>query len=363
MGFIRLLLALSVVIAHSEEFMSLKMIGGAYAVELFFIISGFYMAMILSNKYQGEGSYLIFLKNRALKIYPMYFVSILIVMAISFGSYVFLGSLGRFEAYEHYSSSLSLGSLSFLILSNVLIFGQDAVMFLGVDVNNGSLFFTPNYIETSPPLHIFLLNSPAWSISVELMFYLIAPFLVNRKLSVVLIIAFLSFSLKYTLMLIGYDEDPWSYRFFPSELHLFLLGVISYKVRNIYSTTFINKYASHIGYASCVTIIGYVAFYQYVGGYFGGFVLFFSMAIPFIFEVNKDSKLDRYVGELSYPVYILHMPILMIVSKASEIINIPSLVSEITMVLSVFLSSFFIRFLMIPLDQYRQKQVQKLDCS
>ena len=55
MGTIRLLLALFVVVTHTESFFGFNFTGGQVAVEIFFIISGFYMTMILNEKYVGEG--------------------------------------------------------------------------------------------------------------------------------------------------------------------------------------------------------------------------------------------------------------------------------------------------------------------
>lgn len=51
MGLIRILLAISVIIAHTESILGFNMVGGTLAVQAFFIISGFYMALILSEKY------------------------------------------------------------------------------------------------------------------------------------------------------------------------------------------------------------------------------------------------------------------------------------------------------------------------
>jgi peptidoglycan/LPS O-acetylase OafA/YrhL len=33
----------------------------------------------------------------------------------------------------------------------------------------------------------------------------------------------------------------------------------------------------------------------------------FFISLPFIFYLTKDSKIDRYIGELSYPIYISHI--------------------------------------------------------
>ena len=75
MGILRVILAIAVVISHSESFLGLKFTGGLVSVQIFFIISGFYMTMILDNKYVGKGSYRLFLSNRFLRLYPIYWAS------------------------------------------------------------------------------------------------------------------------------------------------------------------------------------------------------------------------------------------------------------------------------------------------
>jgi len=63
MGLLRIILAIAVLVAHSGNLFGLKLTGGTVAVEVFFIISGFYMTMILDKKYTGKGSYYLFLSN------------------------------------------------------------------------------------------------------------------------------------------------------------------------------------------------------------------------------------------------------------------------------------------------------------
>jgi len=50
MGFIRIILAIAVVIVHTEPIFGFELVRGRVAVQSFFIISGFYMAMILNEK-------------------------------------------------------------------------------------------------------------------------------------------------------------------------------------------------------------------------------------------------------------------------------------------------------------------------
>ena len=52
MGLLRFCLALAVVAAHTHQrLFPFQMISGFYAVKVFFVISGFYMALILNEKY------------------------------------------------------------------------------------------------------------------------------------------------------------------------------------------------------------------------------------------------------------------------------------------------------------------------
>ena len=74
MGIFRLFLAIAVVLQHTKPIGGFQPLGATEAVETFFMISGFYMAMILTEKYRGPGSYRLFLGNRSLRIYPAYWV-------------------------------------------------------------------------------------------------------------------------------------------------------------------------------------------------------------------------------------------------------------------------------------------------
>ena len=76
MGILRFLLAACVVAGHSTPIMGLPLLEAGMAVKAFFMISGFYMTLILSGKYRvrnAEG-YWLFISNRFLRIYPSYLV-------------------------------------------------------------------------------------------------------------------------------------------------------------------------------------------------------------------------------------------------------------------------------------------------
>ena len=90
MGILRTILALAVVVYHSFKIFGLHMCGGQVAVESFYMISGFYMALILNEKYVGIGSYKKFILSRFYRIFPVYWVVLLAALLLSvIGYYIF----------------------------------------------------------------------------------------------------------------------------------------------------------------------------------------------------------------------------------------------------------------------------------
>jgi peptidoglycan/LPS O-acetylase OafA/YrhL len=74
MGSLRLILALSVFLAHTGSLFGVFLVGPSVAVQSFFLISGFYMALVLNEKYKGSGSYYLFITNRLLRLLPYWVV-------------------------------------------------------------------------------------------------------------------------------------------------------------------------------------------------------------------------------------------------------------------------------------------------
>src|SRR4051812_44894507 len=79
MGIIRLLLALAVLLMmHSTPLFGIKMINGAWAVQSFYVISGFYMALVLNEKYaRGRRGYGEFILQRLMRLLPAYWFCVI----------------------------------------------------------------------------------------------------------------------------------------------------------------------------------------------------------------------------------------------------------------------------------------------
>ena len=89
MGTLRFILALSVAYGHSGDFLGFPLIPGDTAVQSFYAISGFYMALVLNEKYRpGSSTYFLFISNRFIRLFPVYAtvlcLTLLLAFAISF---------------------------------------------------------------------------------------------------------------------------------------------------------------------------------------------------------------------------------------------------------------------------------------
>jgi peptidoglycan/LPS O-acetylase OafA/YrhL len=346
LGLIRLLLALSVVAEHFYSNRILKFVGGETAVESFFVISGFYMAMVI-GQYQNK---LDFWKSRYLRLFPVYFVC-LTLTALAY----FVGNKGL--EYLNGLANLPLAASSFLMFTNLTMFFQDVVMFMGVD--NASTYFTAYFSESSPQLYKFLLVPQGWSIGLEISFYLLVPFVLIRSNIWILALAISSLTIKCALNYLGYSDDPWTYRFFPSELSMFLMGSLAYKIYDRNSIFCKIRDYWILGYLILIALMfayPYVGLDEQIKKYF--FIVILLSVIGIVFDSTKSSNFDRFLGLLSYPVYCSHLLVLMVLSELKEIGSIYSTLSVFSLVLLVSLILYW--FVEWPVDKYRLKYKKQL---
>jgi peptidoglycan/LPS O-acetylase OafA/YrhL len=310
MGIIRLLLAISVIIGHSGPIFGLQLVRGDVAVKLFYIISGFYMSLILNEKYVSQKhAYRLFISNRFLRLFPVYWAVLALSLMFSIvtlwrpANGLDGSALSMFINYFH---SMGLGPFLFLIFSNLCLFFQDVVMLLGLNTGTGNLFFIADYHHSHPMVFEFLFVPQAWSIGVELLFYLLAPFVVRRNLITVFGCLVLSLIVRFVLIHKGLPDDPWSYRFFPAALAFFLLGAVSYRIYKKIQTMQLKPVVLNMAWAVavCAIFLFSVVHFRFKAGLY---YPLFCICLPFIFERSKRLKFDSYIGDLSYPVYLDHM--------------------------------------------------------
>ena len=364
MGKIRTLLALSVVMFHCGSIFGMTLIGGQLAVQAFFIISGFYMSMVLNEKYIGtNNSYKLFLSNRLLRLYPIYWV--VLILTILGGLLLAAKShtmhIEKFEGY--FALHGYIPSIVFMVINQVVIFGQDLVYSLGIDPANGHLFFTTLAEHSKPPLTTLLMVPPAWTLGVELTFYLVAPFILRKKPVVIIVLILLSFLLRVGLYCnYGTQVDDWMYKFFPTSLFFFLLGYVSYRIYLKMKTDNLNN---KLGYIILTLLIMETIVYPYISdakiNYFPfGFsdTLYYIsiiLGVPFLFIYFKSNKLDNKIGELSYPIYICHKLIFYILKSLPFLSG--RFLGLYVVICSIIFAILLTKWVAIPIERYRQSRL------
>ena len=163
MGILRLMFALSVLIFHSGMLFNYNIANPRIAVFSFFIISGFYMALILDKKYKSGNSKFLFWSNRALRIFPVYWITLTVLFIfILLKFYFHIGT--EDNAITHY--------LTYAPKTSPAEFYFNLLNFIS---RNITLIISVDYIRVNNSVPGYLLILQAWTLQVELLFYLVAP--------------------------------------------------------------------------------------------------------------------------------------------------------------------------------------------
>lgn len=360
MGLLRVLLSIAVLVSHSENLLFLRMPAGSMAVEAFFIISGFYMSLIITDKYSLlKNSYWLFISNRFLRLFPAYWVIALFTIVVS----IIVGAYSNdhliLEPYFEQVHSLNIFSILFLFLTNTIIFFQDVVMYLGLNAS-GALQFVKNFNETDPKLWNFLIVPQAWSIGIELVFYLLAPFFFKLKNYQLAICFFLSVAIKLSILNSSLNFDPWNHRFMPAEVCYFIAGIFMHRYYQFIKRYDINKKLLFIPFGVMIMV---TAFFQYIPSptndiRFNFYLTLLIICMPFIFLLTRKSKLDQWLGEFTYPLYLIHFFVIEFITKIFIAYNFNnSFLSETSLLISLLLSYIIFTYVSKPIEKIRQARI------
>ena len=323
-------------------------VGGRNAVQLFYIISGFLISYVLldTKSYKNISTFYL---NRYLRLYPIY----LCVAALTF---IFLFVTKQNYLFDIYEKIPKL-AIILLVFSNIFLFGQDWVMFSGIE--NNLLIFTHDFSDSEVILYKGLLVPQAWTLGVELSFYVLAPFILRKK-STIFCLLFISLAIRLYLLKIGVgNKDPWTYRFFPTELALFLMGALSHQILLPFYKQFkperlkiISTFATYflVIFSLAYFLIPLKEIYK-VSLLF----VFFIMLIPFTFIFQNNSRIDRYIGNLSYPIYINHMLVIWFITYLANIIGIDNryIFSISSVLITIIFAAILHKYVGIPLEKIR----------
>lgn len=345
MGSLRLLLAFAVVGSHTEIFNGLKILSGGEAVQLFFVISGFYMALILSKKYHSAK---LFYSNRFLRLYPTYAL-------VLFGTVLWFLITW---AYTHQrpppfwvasaNAKMPLWQWLAVQFSNLSMVGLDVPAMFDWKDGHGFLFL---YGDTEPTpdgaqwAGNFAWVGQAWSIGTEIWFYLLAPFIVRRAVAIQAAVAIAS----CVLMLAMQRVSPLSFFFFPANLWFFLSGSLLFQFYR-------SQYFSAPKWCGVLALVYAAVAWCWVGSVDNPvhtlMLILIALCIPLLFHTFADTSWDTAVGNLSYPVYLVHVLVIDILIATLHVYN-PLVVVAVSVVAAILI----VRFVENPIDKYRQRRV------
>ena len=303
LGLIRLLLTLTVLVDHSAPLFGRGFLGGELAVQCFFVLSGFYMTMILHGTYEGRTWD--FYRNRFLRLFPMYWMILLVTVLLS----MFLwwhsdGQRAGLLAAWHDRSPIGFPAWCLVGFSLVFLLLQDWLFFLGADPSDGSLVAVADCRTHPITLHRFLVVGPAWSLGLEMAFYLLVPWIVRFRARTTALLLLAAFALKLWLGHRGMDYDPWSYRFFPTVFGYFLCGVLAWKLGQRMRLDALPAWSKALPWFG---LLGAGIFWRPGPAWASAlYVAGLALAAPLVFDLTRNWRWDRRIGDLSFPLYLCH---------------------------------------------------------
>ncbi|MGC3943830.1 MAG: hypothetical protein QM762_04685 [Chryseolinea sp.] len=253
---------------------------------------------------------------------------------------------------------VSLPEKLFMALLNVTVVGQDLTLHLAVQ--GGHFVWTdhPFRLDGRDAFHFMLIPMALVARARDLL-HVLVPFIARRPARQIALLMAVSIAARIAAALLGYSGDPVSIRFFPFELALFLAGVLAYKAWAARPERWDGAKARLLA----ISLPFVLAAYPWLLGdwpdaaFFSpariGTLLLVAIALPAIHGWTRHSRLDRTVGELSYPVYLSHFLVTAIIPAAGIFAARPSLRTLAVIAVTLALSWVVVRFLDDGIEAWR----------
>jgi peptidoglycan/LPS O-acetylase OafA/YrhL len=337
-GIIRFLLAAAVVLGHAPGWGGVGLppiinpLPPYFAVQAFFVISGFYMEL-LRKRYQPAPIW-IFYSNRYSRLIASYWIicAATALLMIAMPEVPFPAGNFRFE-------STSETALAWFF--NIAMFGQDFASF--VQLSNT------------------LLIPQGWSLALELWFYLLVPLLWRVSDSTLWSIVSASLVIRLIIILSPLPFVPWQQRFFPAELMFFMIGMLSFRHADDIRRLISSGHGCMLAICVLIVFVGWAipsttwsetqpkAMWPY--SLILAVVLYSTL--PAVFELTKDSRIDRNIGEFSYPIYLTHIMVGYFFEPAQRLWD-----GMLLLALSIVVSAPLVYFVELPLERWRNNRLR-----
>lgn len=285
---IRLFAATQVAIGHIVYHLNVQVSGVALlqyfpGVPIFFFISGFLIYQSFANiKYER---FRIFFVNRFLRMYPaLLFCFLISILALFLSGYL------ESQDYE---------------LGDLLIWSAAQISFLQS--------YDPDFLRE---FGVGVLNGSLWTISVELQFYILTPFLFftftkNKKIWFVILLGFILANSIHTIFgdqasllhrLFGASFIPWFYMFMlgaylstNKKLQTRILSVNIFVWLTLYIASYALAKRLGLGTGNDINVMSYI--------------LLCALIFKLAYSRPTLSKKILKQNDISYGIYIYHMPI------------------------------------------------------
>jgi len=271
-GVWRFFLAFLVAISHLWS----NMIHGpaAYAVWGFFVLSGFLMTLVLNEKYGfSKNGLLKYFFNRFLRIFPLYWLSCVIGIFVLLYSEIIIGI-----------SAKSLNP-AFSFPTNALDVAYNITLMPFIQSSN---FLVP----------------VSSALAIEVGVYILIPFLaVNRSTALFALIISLIINLNYSIVV---DTFITRYTSFNTCLFAFAMGSSLYHYRDSLQAIKSPCLSIFAWLMHCLFWIKF-PYYPWEAGLYVSVILS-CWVILSIFK-TKENALGVLLGNLSYPIYLIHTSI------------------------------------------------------
>jgi peptidoglycan/LPS O-acetylase OafA/YrhL len=252
-------------------------------------------------------------------------------------------------------------ALAWFVFENIFIVGYEFLSCAAVNLDTGALYFpTLAWREPLPALDYAFIG-PAWSLSLEITFYVLAPYLVRRPWRMQLGLVAASTLLRWGCNWYFHLSSPYFFNScFPFELAFFMSGSLAYQVYIRYSDAILRA-ASRWQWARWFFYAIVIAYSRLPGPdilHYRCFVCVLFIMLPVLFTLTKNIAWDRLTGELSYSFYLGHT--LIIVLTSALIMRLPENRWGVAYLLACLCFSYLIyRFVESKIDRWRESLLER----
>jgi peptidoglycan/LPS O-acetylase OafA/YrhL len=333
---------------HAFRPILVEFIGAGGAVETFMILSGFAISFLLNKRHQSYGQFML---GRFFRIYPVYFVCLLLgfMVALHFTPYVLHTAQWRGTVYFEWNRSWSSSELSET--------GWQA--FWHLTLLNGLI---PRRLLSNATATFLV---PAWSISLEWQYYLVAPFLARFVRSGAGLL-FLT-ALAWLGLRLAHGWTNPHVAFLPAQLPLFLIGIGSYHLYEQFAKLLHRRSSVFAVPVAALLATGILTSWHSTA------LTLWALGFGCIF-IQGDDPLSRTLsalrafllyrwlqrlGHISYCVYLVHWPLL-IAFLAALLYWRPEISSTHALLLMLFLGLPLILFVASILHTWIERPLMTL---